>query len=110
MSSASEAPTPLTDASEPLTHFKITLRRSALSLGDRKKGTLLGLGLHRRHQTVYHRHTPDIAGKILAVKELLEVENVPVSAVRTKEEQMRERRATRGYKVVRNRNDSFLTV
>ncbi|KAJ6482618.1 hypothetical protein C8R45DRAFT_1099891 [Mycena sanguinolenta] len=49
------------------THFKITLRRSAISLGDKKKGTLAALGLHRRNQTVFHPHKPDIAGKILAV-------------------------------------------
>ncbi|KAK7016868.1 54S ribosomal protein L33, mitochondrial [Favolaschia claudopus] len=61
------------------THFKITLRRSAISLGEKKKGTLAALGLHRRNQTVFHPHKPDIAGKILAVKELLEVRNVPES-------------------------------
>jgi ribosomal protein L30 len=54
------------------TPFKITLRRSAISLGDKKKGTLAALGIHRRNQTVFHPHKPDIAGKILAVKELLE--------------------------------------
>ena len=50
-------------------------------------------------QTVYHRHTPDIAGKILTVKELVAVENVPASAVRTKWEQRQERKAPRGYSV-----------
>ncbi|KAM6503875.1 hypothetical protein JOM56_000818, partial [Amanita muscaria] len=37
-----------------------------------KKGTLKSLGLHRRMQTAYHRHSLDIAGKILFVKELVE--------------------------------------
>ncbi|KAJ7465215.1 hypothetical protein FB451DRAFT_1262945 [Mycena latifolia] len=87
----------------PSTHFKITLRRSAISLGDKKKGTLAALGLHRRHQTVFHAHTPDIAGKILALKELLEVQNVPAVAVRNKQEQRTERRAPRGYEVVGSR-------
>jgi hypothetical protein len=50
-------------------------------------------------QTVYHIHSPEAAGKILKVKELVEVENVPKEAVRTKVEQTRERRATRGYQV-----------
>ena len=58
-------------SSEPLTHFRITLRRSAISLPSNIKGTLAALGIHRRLQTVYHRHTSDIAGKILTVKELL---------------------------------------
>jgi hypothetical protein len=48
-------------------------------------------------QTVYHAHSPEVAGKILKVKELVEVENVPNNAVRTKVEQTRERKATRGY-------------
>ncbi|KAJ7081299.1 hypothetical protein B0H15DRAFT_953014 [Mycena belliarum] len=89
--------------SVPSTHFRITLRRSAISLGEKKQGTLAALGLHRRHQTVFHTHTPDIAGKILALKELLEVQNVPAAAVRSKQEQRRERRAPRGYQVVGSR-------
>ncbi|KAI0648708.1 hypothetical protein C8Q79DRAFT_904285 [Trametes meyenii] len=84
---------------EPLTHFRITLRRSAISLPQNIKGTLAALGIHRRLQTVYHRHTPDIAGKILTVKELISVENVPESAVRNKLEQRLERKASRGYVV-----------
>ncbi|KAH9941339.1 hypothetical protein B0H21DRAFT_753205 [Amylocystis lapponica] len=78
--------------SEPNTHFRITLRRSAISLPANIKGTLVALGIHRRMQTVYHLHNPETAGKILR--------NVPASAVRTKTEQRRERRATRGYAVV----------
>jgi ribosomal protein L30 len=85
------------------THFKITLRRSAISLGDKKKGTLAALGLHRRNQTVFHSHTPDIAGKILAVKELVEVLNVPSSEVRDKLAQRVERKAPKGYEVVGSR-------
>ncbi|THV01439.1 hypothetical protein K435DRAFT_776034 [Dendrothele bispora CBS 962.96] len=90
-------------SSAPNTHFKITLRRSAISLGDKVKETLISLGIHRRMQTVYHRQSPDIAGKILRVKELVEVENVPEHLVRTKEQQTLDRRATRGYKVIRSR-------
>ncbi|KIM62718.1 hypothetical protein SCLCIDRAFT_118938 [Scleroderma citrinum Foug A] len=90
-------------SSEPLTHFKITLRRSAIGLGEKKKETLVSLGLHRRMQTVYHAHTPEAGGKILKVKELVEVENVPASAVRTQEEQRQERKAPRGYAVAGSR-------
>ena len=94
-------------APEPNTHFKITLRRSAIALGERKKETLTALGLHRRMQTVYHEHTPEAAGKILKVKELVEVENVPASAVRTQSEQRWERRAPRGYSVGGSRLRGF---
>ncbi|KAJ7090560.1 hypothetical protein C8R43DRAFT_1050220 [Mycena crocata] len=97
------SPTDPTTSPSENTHFKITLRRSAISLGDKKKGTLAALGLHRRHQTVFHPHKPDIAGKILAVKELLEVQNVPASEVRDKQAQRIERKAPKGYEVVGSR-------
>ncbi|KAJ7131400.1 hypothetical protein C8R44DRAFT_774783 [Mycena epipterygia] len=97
-----EASSSSTESTDP-THFKITLRRSAISLGEKKKGTLAALGLHRRHQTVFHKHTPDIAGKILAVKELLEVQNVPTAEVRDKQAQRQERKAPKGYEVVGSR-------
>ncbi|TFK81683.1 hypothetical protein K466DRAFT_531498 [Polyporus arcularius HHB13444] len=98
-SAASSTAQSSTTTGEPLTHYRITLRRSAISLPQNIKGTLEALGIHRRLQTVYHRHTPDIAGKILTVKELVTVENVPESAVRTKWEQRQERKAPRGYSV-----------
>lgn len=87
-------------APAPNTHYKITLLRSPISLGARIKGTLVSLGIHRRMQTVYHPHAPAFAGKILAVKELVAVRNVPAAAVRTKTEQRRERKASRGFEVV----------
>ena len=87
-------------SSEPLTHFLITLRRSAIGLPKNKKATLESLGIFRRMQTVFHPHRPEFAGKILEVKELLEVQNVPASAVRTKEEMTRERRPNKGYEIV----------
>ena len=104
--SASEA----TTLPPPTTHFKITLRRSAIALGEKKQGTLKALGLHRRMQTVYHRHSPETAGKILRVKELLEVENVPEELVRTKQQQRQERKADRGYAVIGEKRSSFLHI
>lgn len=89
-----------TPPSEPLTHFRITQRRSAIALPERYQATLISLGLHKRMQTVYHRHSQSVAGKILLVKELVEVENVPESAIRTRAEQRAERRPPRGYSVV----------
>ncbi|KAG6842407.1 hypothetical protein C0991_007537 [Blastosporella zonata] len=107
--SAPPPPAPISEQ-EPLTHYKITLRRSAISLGDKIKGTLLALGFHRRMQTVYHRHCPEAAGKILRVKELVEVHNVPQSQVKTASEQRLERKAPRGYKVVGSRKTAFMGV
>jgi large subunit ribosomal protein L30 len=89
--------------SQPNTHFKITLRRSAIALGEKKQKTLLSLGITRRFQTVYMPHCPKVAGKILQLKELVEVENVPASEVKTKQEQTQERKAPRGYVVKGNK-------
>jgi large subunit ribosomal protein L30 len=94
----------------PNTHFKITLRRSAISLGDKIKGTLKALGIHRRFQTVYFPHSPEVAGKILKVKELVEVENVPRHLVLTKQEQRQQRKSPRGYKIVGSRMTTFMHV
>jgi large subunit ribosomal protein L30 len=91
---------PKSSCSEPMTHYKITLRRSAIGLPKHIKATLESLGIFRRMQTVFHPHSPEFAGKILTVKELVEVQNVPASAVRTKEEMTRERRPNKGYIVV----------
>lgn len=85
---------------KPKTHYKITLFRSAIALPKRYKDTLVALGIHRRMQTAFHPHTPDIAGKILRVKELVHVENVPASAIRTKTEQRWERRPDSGFEIV----------
>jgi large subunit ribosomal protein L30 len=101
-SSSSSSPTAL---GEPHTHFRITLRRSGISLGKRVQGTLAALGLRRRMQTVYHSHTPEAAGMILAVKELVEVQNVPASAVRTAGQQRKERKALRGFVVVGSKRE-----
>ncbi|QRV75633.1 ribosomal protein L30p/L7e [Ceratobasidium sp. AG-Ba] len=98
---------PTAKSSAPNTHFRITLRRSAIGLPKYSKRTLEALGIHRRGATVFHRHTPEAAGKILRVKELVEVENVPSSAVRTKTEMRAERKATRGYTVVGSWNKSI---
>lgn len=95
-----------TDPNPPNTHYRITLYRSAIALPKRYKATLVSLGIHRRMQTVYHPHTPDIAGKILRVKELVEVQNVPASSVRTKTEQRWERRPQKGFEVVKTIRDS----
>jgi ribosomal protein L30/L7E len=61
------------------THYKITLHHSAIVLPQRYKAALVVLGI-----TVYHPHTPNILGKVSRIKELVHVENVPASSVRTK--------------------------
>lgn len=62
--------------SAPPTHYRITLRRSGIGMPEKINRTLQGLGLKRRLQSVYRPIGPDMAGAILAVKELVHVENV----------------------------------
>ncbi|KAG8936062.1 hypothetical protein FRC02_004687 [Tulasnella sp. 418] len=112
ITSAATAASPSTSASstpiaqkegehEPFTHFKITATRSSIGLPQRYKATLETLGIHRRMGTVYMPHSPEAAGKILRVKELVRVENVPASQVKTKKQAREERKAPRGYVVVK---------
>ncbi|KAI0401360.1 hypothetical protein F4802DRAFT_580454 [Xylaria palmicola] len=60
-----------------MSYFRITLYRSAIGLPQRTRGVLAALGLRKRCQTVFHPVTPDSAGMILKVKELVAVEEVP---------------------------------
>jgi len=104
----SKATTPALSSSP--THYKVTLRRSGIALGDPITRTLKALGFHKRNQTIFHKHSSDIAGKILRVKELVEVQNVPASEVRSKWQQRQERKAVRGYKVVGSKGDTFMRI
>ena len=56
---AAVTPSPSESSSSPNSYYKITLLRSAIALGARKKATLVSLGIHRRMQTVYHPHSPE---------------------------------------------------
>ena len=58
------------------THYRVTLRRSAIGLPKQTGRVLESLGLHKRLQSVYQPQNPATAGAILAVKELVHVENV----------------------------------
>ncbi|CAG8457984.1 2952_t:CDS:1 [Ambispora leptoticha] len=57
-------------------YFKITLRRSTIGLPEKIRRIVKALGLKRLHNTVYREQRPIIAGMILKIKELVEVENV----------------------------------
>lgn len=57
-----------------MSYFKVTLMRSAIGLPARITGTLNALGLRKRMRTVYHPMTPDVAGQIMRVKELVDVQ------------------------------------
>ncbi|KAI4125062.1 MAG: hypothetical protein LQ338_004484 [Usnochroma carphineum] len=56
--------------------FKITLIRSAIGLPAKTTGVLKALGLRKRMATVFHPVSPQVAGQIMAVKELVAVSEV----------------------------------
>ncbi|KAG9232183.1 hypothetical protein BJ875DRAFT_467540 [Amylocarpus encephaloides] len=76
-------------------YFRITLQRSGIGLTKRTQGVLKALGLRHRMATVFYPVTPEVAGQIMKVKELVSVQEVakPLS----KEELKAERRPDPGF-------------
>lgn len=82
-----------------MSFFRVTLMRSAIGLPAKTSGVLKALGLHKRLRTVYHPVSPDIAGQIFAVKELVDVQEVEQ---RLSKQEMKElRRPESGFWVER---------
>ncbi|RDL39256.1 putative 50S ribosomal protein L30 [Venustampulla echinocandica] len=59
-----------------MSYFRITLLRSGIGLTKRTQGVLKALGLRHRMTTVFYPVTPEVAGQIMRVKELVSVEEV----------------------------------
>lgn len=84
-------------------YFRITLMRSAIGLPRKTSGVLKALGLHKRLRTVYHPVSPDVAGQIFAVKELVDVQEVDQAL--TKNEMKELRRPDPGFYVEKRAMD-----
>lgn len=78
-----------------MSYFRITLVRSAIGLPRRSTDVLKALGLKKRMATVFHRVSPSVAGQIMRVKELVEVEECQYRL--TKQEVHLERKPDPGY-------------
>lgn len=78
-----------------MSYFRITLIRSAIGLPKRTTGVLKALGLKKRMATVFHPVSQDVAGQIMAVKELVAVKEVDRPL--TKDEVHWERKPDPGY-------------
>ncbi|KAL7275776.1 39S ribosomal protein L33, mitochondrial [Rhizina undulata] len=78
-----------------MSFFKITLIRSGIGMPERKNGILKALGLRKRMRTVYHPVSPEIAGMIMKVKELLAVSEVEKAL--TTAEQRAKRQPPKGF-------------
>ena len=71
-----------------MSYFRITLMRSGIGLPKRTQGVLKALGLRHRMKTVFYPVTPEVAGQIMTVKELVAVQEVdqPMSKGELREE------------------------
>lgn len=69
--------------------------RSAIGLPRRRADVLKALGLKKRMATVYYPVTQDVAGQIMKVKELVDVEEVEKPL--TKHEMWLSRKPDPGY-------------
>jgi len=80
-----------------MSYFKITLIRSAIGMTKRQNAILASLGLRKRMSIAYHPVSPDVAGKIMKVKELLAVSECETAE--TKAEIHRRRQPPCGFVV-----------
>jgi ribosomal protein L30 len=80
-----------------MSYFRITLMRSGIGLPKRTQGVLKALGLRKRMRTVFYPVTPEVAGQIMKVKELIKVDEV--DAPKTKAELKAERKPDAGFYV-----------
>lgn len=78
-----------------MSYFRITLQRSGIGMPKRTQGVLKALGLRHRMTTVFYPVTPEVAGQIMRVKELVSVEEVDKPL--TKDEVKAERRPEPGF-------------
>ncbi|KAF9109022.1 hypothetical protein BGX27_008073 [Mortierella sp. AM989] len=79
-------------------HYKVTRTRSLIGVPKSTIKVLKSLGLGRKiGRPVFQPHEATAAGKILKVKELVKVENIPGPIP---PEGYQRTRATKGYKVV----------
>jgi large subunit ribosomal protein L30 len=57
-------------------YLRVTQKRSAIRRQERQKRTIRALGIHRLHESVEHRDSPQIRGMINTVRHLVEVEEI----------------------------------
>jgi large subunit ribosomal protein L30 len=84
-------------------YFRIVQIRSAIGLPHKTRGVLHALGLKKRLSIVYHPVSPDVAGQIMKVKELVDVEEVDTPM--TWQEIRQSRRPDPGFYIERTVGD-----
>lgn len=82
-----------------MTYLRITQMRSAIGLPSKTLRVLQALGLGRKRMaTRYHAVSPEIAGMVLKVKELVRVQHVEKAL--TQQEERRLRQPIKGYEII----------
>ena len=89
-----------------MSYFRVTLLRSGIGLPLKRRAVLDALGLKKRMATVYHPVSQDVAGMIMKVKELLDVEEV--AEAKTKQQMKADRRPEPGFYVESKAPRSFV--
>ncbi|EYE99850.1 mitochondrial 54S ribosomal protein uL30m [Aspergillus glaucus CBS 516.65] len=89
-----------------MTFFRITLLRSAIGMPRRTTDVLKALGLKKRMATVFHPVSQSVAGQVMKVKELVEVQEVDRRL--TKQEVHLQRKPDPGYYVEKKGNAEFV--
>lgn len=89
-----------------MTFFRITLLRSAIGMPRRTTDVLKALGLKKRMATVFHPVSQSVAGQVMKVKELVEVQEVDRRL--TKQEVHLQRKPDPGYYVEKKGNVEFV--
>ncbi|HEY6538292.1 MAG TPA: 50S ribosomal protein L30 [Candidatus Dormibacteraeota bacterium] len=64
--------------------MRVTWVKSAIGYGEDQKRTIRALGLRRLQQSVEHRDSPALQGMVRAVRHLVKVEPITVSAKSTR--------------------------
>ncbi|OJD31892.1 mitochondrial 54s ribosomal protein 33 [Diplodia corticola] len=82
-----------------MSYFRITLMRSGIGMPQKTQGVLAALGLRKRMATVYHPVSQSVAGQIMRVKELVDVQEVDTPLTRAEQRELR--RPDPGYYVER---------
>lgn len=88
-----------------MSFFRITLTRSAIGLPRRTTDVLKALGLKKRMNTVFYPVSPSVAGQIMKVKELVEVQEVDQRL--TKQEVRLQRKPDPGYYIEKTSGAEF---
>ncbi|KAJ1498786.1 39S ribosomal protein L33, mitochondrial [Coelomomyces lativittatus] len=87
-------------------YFRVTLHRSTIGLSQKTRLIVKSLKLGKRMTTSYLPQTPAIAGSILKIKELVQVENVILEKGVTPKLALRNEKLARkpflGYEVIGN--------